>query len=90
MPWTTAISIAQAMCLPCLHWKLEFTSFVKLVNADSPEPHQTPPIHLSMLDKLDGEHSYMANLCFRAFIFFLIYRIIYNLINKNQIYKVFT
>jgi len=45
---------------------LEFTRFVKLVNADSPEPHQTPPIHLSMLDKLDGEHSYMENLCFRG------------------------
>jgi len=57
--------LASPAYLPS-EFSLQFASFVKLVNSDSPEPHQTPAIHLSMLDKLDGSNSYIANLCFRG------------------------
>jgi len=45
---------------------LGFAAFIKLVNgADDPEA-QTPALHLAMLDKIDTDCQYVANLCFRG------------------------
>lgn len=45
---------------------LEFMNFIKLVNKDNPESHETPPVHLAMLDKLTHPSKKVANLCFRG------------------------
>lgn len=46
---------------------LTFMNFIKLVNGDVGESHQTPPVHLKMLDKVvQSQSDYIANLCFRG------------------------
>jgi len=45
---------------------LAFVTFIKLVNGEEGESHQTPPFHLAMLDKLVSGKPYIANLCFRG------------------------
>jgi predicted phage terminase large subunit-like protein len=45
---------------------LTFMNFIKLVNGASGESHQTPPVHLAMLDKVAGRSQYVANLVFRG------------------------
>lgn len=45
---------------------LMFMNFIKLVNGKEGESNKTPPIHLKMLDKLAGESTLIANLCFRG------------------------
>lgn len=45
---------------------LAFVTFIKLVNGEEGESHQTPPFHLAMLDKVVNGNSYVANLCFRG------------------------
>ena len=45
---------------------LTFMNFIKLVNGNQGESHLTPPVHLKMLDKVVGQSSYVANLCFRG------------------------
>lgn len=47
-------------------FSLTFMNFIKLVNGVTGESHKTPPVHLKMLDKVVGDSSYMANLCFRG------------------------
>jgi hypothetical protein len=45
---------------------LEFLSFIKLVNGTQGEEHQSPVIHLHMLDKIIGKHQNIANMCSRG------------------------
>lgn len=45
---------------------LMFMNFIKLVNGEIGESHKTPPVHLAMLDKMVGDSSFVANLCFRG------------------------
>jgi predicted phage terminase large subunit-like protein len=45
---------------------LNFMNFIKLVNGAQGETHQTPVVHLKMLDKLGGTKSRVANLCHRG------------------------
>src|SRR5690606_4057519 len=45
---------------------LAFVTFIKLVNGEEGESHQTPPFHLAMLDKVVNGNPYVANLCFRG------------------------
>lgn len=46
---------------------LTFMNFIKLVNGDVGEQNKTPPVHLSMLDKLaQATSNYIANLVFRG------------------------
>jgi phage terminase large subunit-like protein len=45
---------------------LTFMNFIKMVNGAEGESHVTPPVHLKMLDKVVGNSSYIANLCFRG------------------------
>ena len=45
---------------------LTFMNFIKLVNGNQGESHKTPAVHLKMLDKVVGNSSYIANLCFRG------------------------
>lgn len=47
-------------------FSLFFMNFIKLVNGGEGETHHTPPVHLAMLDKVTGDSSYIANLCFRG------------------------
>ena len=46
---------------------LKFANFIKMVNADAPESHPTPVVHLKMLDKLRGRTKRLVNLCSRGF-----------------------
>ncbi len=45
---------------------LMFMNFIKLVNGEQGEANKTPPVHLSMLDKIVASNDYIANLCFRG------------------------
>ena len=45
---------------------LNFANFIKLVNGDVGETHNTPVVHLRMLDKLAGPRKRLANLCARG------------------------
>lgn len=45
---------------------LTFMNFIKLVNGLEGESHNTPPVHLRMLDTLALSGAYVANLCFRG------------------------
>lgn len=45
---------------------LTFMNFIKLVNGEQGESHNTPPVHLKMLDKITHPSAYIANLCFRG------------------------
>lgn len=45
---------------------LNFMNFIKLVNGAEGESHQTPVVHLVMLDKIAGESQRIANLCSRG------------------------
>jgi predicted phage terminase large subunit-like protein len=46
---------------------LTFMNFIKLVNGGEGETHETPPVHLKMLDKVvQSKSKYIANLCFRG------------------------
>ena len=45
---------------------LMFMNFIKLVNGEQGESNKTPPVHLSMLDKMVSPQEYIANLCFRG------------------------
>jgi predicted phage terminase large subunit-like protein len=45
---------------------LTFMNFIKLVNGTEGESHQTPPVHLKMLDKITEEDDYIVNLVFRG------------------------
>lgn len=45
---------------------LTFMNFIKLVNGEQGESHNTPPVHLKMLDKITHPNAYIANLCFRG------------------------
>lgn len=45
---------------------LTFMNFIKLVNGEEGESNKTPPMHLSMLDKIATANRYIANLVFRG------------------------
>lgn len=45
---------------------LTFMNFIKLVNGVEGEANKTPTVHLALLDKIIGNNSYVANLCFRG------------------------
>lgn len=45
---------------------LNFMNFIKLVNGAEGESHQTPVVHLKMLDKIAGKKGRIANLCSRG------------------------
>lgn len=45
---------------------LKFMNFIKLVNGKQGESHQTPVVHLKMLDKIAGKKHLVANLCARG------------------------
>lgn len=45
---------------------LVFMNFIKLVNGEAGESHETPPMHLAMLDKATLPDEYILNLCFRG------------------------
>lgn len=45
---------------------LTFMNFIKLVNGKEGESHNTPPVHLKMLDTLALSGPYVVNLCFRG------------------------
>jgi phage terminase large subunit-like protein len=45
---------------------LKFVNFIKLVNGKEGESHQTPVVHLKMLDKIAGKKQRVANLCSRG------------------------
>lgn len=45
---------------------LKFLNFVKLVNGHEGEEHDTPVVHLAMLDQMAGTKTRIANLCFRG------------------------
>lgn len=47
-------------------FSLTFMNFIKLVNGEAGESHETPPVHLKMLDKIATKHKYVANLVFRG------------------------
>lgn len=45
---------------------LKFMNFIKLVNGEQGETHQTPVVHLKMLDKMVSDNHKIANLCHRG------------------------
>lgn len=45
---------------------LKFMTFIKLVNGAQGESHNTPVVHLKMLDKIGGKTPRVANLCARG------------------------
>lgn len=47
-------------------FSLKFMNFIKLVNGERGESHNTPPMHLSMLDKIDSDNKRIVNLCHRG------------------------
>ena len=44
----------------------KFMTFIKLCNYPDGESNKTPPVHLTMLDKLVNDTKYVCNLCFRG------------------------
>ena len=47
-------------------FSLRFMNFIKLVNGPNRDTNKTPPMHLSMLDKLNLPDEYLVNLLFRG------------------------
>ena len=45
---------------------LEFVIFIKLVNGDEGEEHETPVLHYKMLDQVAGQRANICNLLFRG------------------------
>ena len=45
---------------------LEFVNFIKLVNGSQGEEHETPVVHLKMLDNLAGPDQKVLNMCSRG------------------------
>lgn len=59
------VTINGSSYIPTI-FALKFITFIKAVNADRPESHPSPVVHLKMLDKLAGPSERIANLCFRG------------------------
>lgn len=48
------------------NFALEFVNFIKLVNGEEGEEHETPVLHYKMLDQIPGKKANICNLLFRG------------------------
>lgn len=64
--WLNSIDYADDPNYVPSAFALEFISFIKLVNGEKGEEHQTPVVHYRMLDQIAGKKQNTLNMCHRG------------------------
>ncbi|MCK5914945.1 MAG: hypothetical protein KAG92_02305, partial [Deltaproteobacteria bacterium] len=64
--WLNTVNYGEDLSYLPGEFALEFINFIKLVNGEAGEEHETPVTHLRMLDNVHGADQKIINMCSRG------------------------